>query len=498
MSLDPKCNKRNVTDIELLNMISALNKDLLRVFEKVEHSVQSENTILRLYVSGAGGTGKSFSIDVKRCWVQNELKKKIIVTAPTGIAAFNIDGITIYKAFQLPVEHGYACQYYQLSDNALKVLRSEFHDVILIIIDEISMVLSVVLLYIHLRLMEIFNTVDQEDGWFGKIHILVFGDLLQLPPVQEDPAFVDLSSKKIEKFIGSLGNSNLWKNLFSYDELILNMRQKTDSEYNDLLARLRVGATTSYDVKLLEQRKKVITHVNSSIVERIKELSDYINKLPEDTVCLLPTCCQCDILNSTMTAGLAKKIKVKLGAKIMIRRNIDVTLGLVNGTIGKIMSISESTQNDQIDSITIQLANKKEYTIERISAKFQVMNNAYVIRKQFPLCLSYGITIHKSQGLSLTNAVIDVGNRVFTSGQTYVALSRITTLKGLHLINFDPFQVKASSLAISKYNRLRVKYKPELLEIALNERRLMKVLDLQWAVNESDIPDNSHNLSEQI
>ncbi|XP_034952424.1 ATP-dependent DNA helicase PIF1-like [Chelonus insularis] len=103
--------------------------------------------------------------------------------------------------------------------------------------------------------------------------------------------------------------------------------------------------------------------------------------------------------DDTRTAGLAKNIVVIIGAKIMIRRNIDVTLGLVHGAIGTIMSVSKSINacEDNI-SITIKLNDENKCTIQRMSAKFQIMNDAYVIRKQFPICLSYGITVHKSQG----------------------------------------------------------------------------------------------------
>ncbi|XP_034936458.1 ATP-dependent DNA helicase PIF1-like [Chelonus insularis] len=189
------------------------------------------------------------------------------------------------------------------------------------------------------------------------------------------------------------------------------MRQKNDLEYSELLSRLRVGASTGNDVKLLELRKVVI-----------KSESKYDGRLN-------------DIYNDdTRTAGLAKVIVVKIGAKIMIRRNVDVSLGLVNGAIGTIVSISKSSHAcEDVNSITIKFNNKKEYMIQQVSAKFQIMNDAYVIRKQFLICLSYGITVHKSQGLSLKNAIIDVGNRVFCTGQTYVALSRVTSLEGVHL-----------------------------------------------------------------
>ena len=90
------------------------------------------------------------------------------MTAPTGIAAFSIQGLTIHRLFQLPIEHGGTPKYRPLSDASLKILRSQFRDVALIIVDEVSMVSNVYLLYIHLRLAEIFNTSDVNDGWFGK------------------------------------------------------------------------------------------------------------------------------------------------------------------------------------------------------------------------------------------------------------------------------------------------------------------------------------------
>lgn len=107
----------------------------------------------------------------------------------------------------------------------------------------------------------------------------------------------------------------------------------------------------------------------------------------------------------------------------MIRRNIDVTLGLVNGTIGTISSIIRTGNNDDVEKIKIVLSSGVEHTIERLNVKFEVMDRAFVIRKQFPICLSYGMTIHKSQGLSLQHAVVETGNSIFTYGQIYVALS---------------------------------------------------------------------------
>lgn len=104
-------------------MILKLNTDQKRIFEKVINTIISSKS-LRLYVSGEGGTGKSFLIKTIKCWIKQKLNKNIAIATPTGIAAFNIDGLTIYRLLQLPVEHGHTQKYKQLSDHVLKVLRA--------------------------------------------------------------------------------------------------------------------------------------------------------------------------------------------------------------------------------------------------------------------------------------------------------------------------------------------------------------------------------------
>ena len=83
------------------------------------------------------------------------------------------------------------------------------------------------------------------------------------------------------------------------------------------------------------------------------------------------------------------------------------------------------------------------------------MGKAFIIRKQFPICLSYAITVHKSEGLSLRTAIVDAGNSMFKFGQIYAALSRVTSLNGLHLMNVDPSALKAKAEALIKYERLK-------------------------------------------
>ncbi|XP_044005441.1 uncharacterized protein LOC122850347 [Aphidius gifuensis] len=505
-------------EVDLKDLISQLNTDQLRVFHRVTASLTNhEDKPLRIYVSGEGGTGKSFLIYVIKTWIRKTLNRPIAIAAPTGLAAFGINGMTLHRIFSLPVQHGGTPKYKILSDAALKVLREQLADIALVIIDEISMVSNVTLMYINRRLNEIFNTSDEVNGWFGKKHVLFFGDLLQLMPVAQDASYMDLSSDDMKKCLESMGNINIWKHLVEYEELTINMRQRNDEAYGKLLSRLRLGAMTKEDVQLLTTRN---INLDSFLAgNRLDALCDYIQKLPQSTVCLLPTNEMCDSINSAMldrikssetinlsandvidckliykkkaekdllknehdasrSAGLAKNITIKIGSKIMIKRNIDYTLGLVNGALGTVLSVSKSNDGKTLQSIVVKLTKgDRECVVERIDVKFQLSDEVYVIRSQFPICLSYAMTIHKSQGVSLECAIIDVGERCFAKGMTYVALSRVTTLSGLHLINFDPSKAIASQTAIEEYNRLRKIYKPDLKEIPITFRSLPKNLD---------------------
>ncbi|EFN76457.1 ATP-dependent DNA helicase PIF1, partial [Harpegnathos saltator] len=337
-----------------------------------------------------------------------------------------------------------------LSDHVLKILRADLKDVVLFIIDEMSMISNLILIYIHFQLSEIFDTIDCDDGWFGQKHIFLFGDLLQLPPVHEDYIFVQLSDKKISKYLGFLNTVNLWAMLFGYDELTINMRQQGDTSYCDLLSKIRVGLLTRsvpftrYQVlrpltKRPFTRFAILNRISSKEIVLVAE--DNIECIPYVKKKVLKLLSNND--DNSKTAGLSKTIIIiiKIEAKVMIRRNIDASLGLVNGTITTVISIIEDTSTNQIEKIKLLLPSGIEYEIERVSVKFQVMDRAYVIRKQFPLSLSYDITIHKSQGLSLQNAIRDICNSIFNCGQVYVALSRVTSIERLYLINFDPSSV---------------------------------------------------------
>ncbi|CAH0380811.1 unnamed protein product, partial [Bemisia tabaci] len=504
---------------DLKTLESMLNEDQLRVYDFVKSTLDS-NTPMRHFVSGVGGTGKSFLIKTIAKYVRETKGKDVAICAPTGMAASAISGQTLHRLLQLPVQHGNDLKYSRLSDTVLNILRLALKQTVILIIDEISMVSSLMLMFIHLRLSEIFNTFEEENAFFGNLHIMVFGDLLQLPPVDQNPPYESLSDGERVKHFGSMADFNLWKNLFTYDELLINMRQKSDPSFCELLANVRLGRCTNADVKKLLERKLEFKTINSDA--RTKELAQHLLDNPDKPVCLLPKKRMCKRLNDAVlsllpgkevdlhardsvdgrlsdkqkalkkleklegdcsrTAGLDKTIKVKEGARVMLLRNIDVTLGYVNGAVGTITEVI--TKNKTPKQLKLQMQNGRELSLDPVVAKFEIIPGVFVHREQFPVSLAYGITIHKSQGLSLDCAFVDVGDQTFSQGQIYVALSRVKTLAGLTVINFNPAQVSALPSALREYQRLRTMV-PHLKSMAkqlkVNRQRKQCIQDDVWA-----------------
>jgi len=142
----------------------------------------------------------------------------------------------------------------------------------------------------------------------------------------------------------------------------------------------------------------------------------------------------------------------------MLKQNKNVEAGLVNGSVGTATSFNTTTQGNitSIDSISVKFDKINNIVnTERDSASFEVLKSIYYTRKQFPLMLAFAITIHKSQRLSLQTAIVDAGFSTFGPGMIYVALSRVTSLTGLHLVAFDRSKVACDQKAVKEYNRLR-------------------------------------------
>jgi len=154
------------------------------------------------------------------------------------------------------------------------------------------------------------------------------------------------------------------------------------------------------------------------------------------------------------TAGLEEILLIGVNSRVILRRNLNVELGLVNGAIGTVTGfvrigmaiISVAVKFDELPDSRL---------IERVSADFEIMPGIIITRRQFPLSLSYALTIHKCQGLTVEAALIDVGESIFEKSMSYVALSRVKSLSKLFLIALDRRKLTCQGHVVDEYNRLR-------------------------------------------
>ena len=164
------------------------------------------------------------------------------------------------------------------------------------------------------------------------------------------------------------------------------------------------------------------------------------------------------------TAGLETNLKLSIGARIILRRNLNSDL--FNGSMGVLTGFLY--EHGQVSQLLIKFDNGIQHNLSRSCTNFELMRGVYVQRHQFPITLSYAITIHKAQGLSLKCAIVDIGKSTFGFGMHYVALSRITEISGLFLLSISYEKIQADSRAIIEYNRLRKTYRNDLPQIKIN------------------------------
>ena len=285
--------------------------------------------------------------------------------------------------------------------------------------------------------------------------------------------------------------------------LTINQRQAgyTNSAWRDILSRARIGTSTLADITALSERCVSIPSDRDSPDKMLESLVDYFIALQQehpDPVCLVPTKAMTDRFNKAVirrlhpntvkvsaidrvdctnpqnerkaenaivnldkledprnTAGLEKCLQLAVGVKVMLRQNLDVKNGLVNGSVGYTTNIDYSRDGKTIQTIGVLFRNQQSpVQIKRVRRKIQLFPGAFLHREMFPICLSYCLSIHKSQGLSLQCVFVDLGKSIFARSQTYVAISRVTTIAGLHLINFSPSDMKVNKSALAEYLRL--------------------------------------------
>ena len=329
-----------------------------------------------VFLSGPGGVGKSHVIKLIHSDTLKLLKLSgafepddviVLLTAPTGVAAFNIDGMTLHSALLLGRSKYSGFQ--PLSHDKLNTLRTMLSRLMLLIVDEVSMVGANMLLEIHGRLQQIKGASD--DAVFGNVSILAVGDLYQLPPVGQAPLFSTVS----DCYAQLCGSGSLWIDHFIMHELTQVMRQRGDQPFSELLCRVRTNTCTTDDVKVLKSREIAtdspnypsqalhVYRLNADVDQRNTDMLDSI--APQSAQFAIKAidsvAGQTNHISLTSlsdkrseTGGLHGTLKLAVGARVMVTTNVDVSDGLVNGARGKVVYIV-TNNSSEVTSILVKL-----------------------------------------------------------------------------------------------------------------------------------------------
>lgn len=413
------------------------NHELDQAWEFVEHTGKS------LFLTGRAGTGKTTFL--RR--VVEQSTKRLIVVAPTGVAAINAGGVTIHSFFQLPPQPFTPGAVIQQKFNFSKIKRRIIASLDLLIIDEVSMVRSDVLDAVD----SVLQRYRPNGLPFGGVQLLLIGDLQQLTPVltpEEEQLLTPFYDTPY--FFGSRA---LRKVDYVTVELQHVFRQQ-QSAFLDLLNHIREGQPTASDLQQLNSRYQpaFVPDPNEGYVRLTTHnalADDYNNRQLKQ----LKT--RSVVLDAEVSGAFpdnifptSEHLELKAGAQVMfIKNDPSFDHAYYNGRIGYIESIDLSPPRDWNDEagkglfvrcadngdlVNVQPLTWENTTYTLNERTQEIESNILGTFKQMPLRLAWAITIHKSQGLTFDKTIIEA-DAAFASGQVYVALSRCRTLEGLVL-----------------------------------------------------------------
>lgn len=403
-------------------MAPTLTREQTAVFEAIE------GTRDHVFVTGRAGTGKSTLLN----HLNFNTQKQIVICAPTGVAALNVGGQTIHSLFRLPI--GVIADHEIDQNDAVRKILNAMDT---LVIDEISMV--------NADLMDAMDRAlrqarQRRHEPFGGVQVVLFGDPYQLAPV---PGDADERAYFADTYDSMwFFDAKVWREtdlrIFELGEV----HRQHDAEFKHMLNAVRHGMVTAEIAGVLNgigARRPLPEHgaitlaTTNGTVNRIN--ATQLHRLPGHSKS-----------NEAEVAGdfggrafpADERLELKVGAQVMFLRN-DTAIGpdgqrWVNGTIGTVTKLDRELRVDvDGEEHEVEPATWEKYKYTWDPARKKLERQIVAEFTQFPLRLAWAVTIHKSQGASYDTAIVDLGPRVFSPGQTYVALSRLTSLDGLYL-----------------------------------------------------------------
>ena len=428
--------------------------DQKRFYDQIVALVVGNSAVARCgIVSGTAGTGKSYTIGciVKECRSLigiEETNKRLLLCAPTGTAAFNINGQTLHRKFKLPVPLGNIAD---LKGESLARFQEENRGLRVVICDEMSMIGQNMFGAISKRMKQL--NPENHDKEFSGVSFFLCGDFGQLPPIGDRKLYGPMGPS-VGQREGFRAFQACKENCFRFQTVF---RQNGDVQFADFLARLRNDELTPEDFQSILSRssEKVSDTEQASFSDAMhlfptRNLANAHNsleldKLPSDKIVLDAIHSGKDAANAPPqdALNLEPELHLKSGAKVMVLQNLCTKFGIVNGSMGTVFGFLYNPNKlvDLPDSILVEIptycgpafipSEPKVVPIPATTATWFDKEGKLCSRTQFPLTLAYAITIHKCQGMTLEKAVLDPGPVEHTPGLSFVGFSRCKSLDGV-------------------------------------------------------------------
>lgn len=440
-----------------------------------------------VFLTGSAGAGKTYTLNQYINYLKAR-KVSVAITASTGIAATHMNGMTIHTWAGIGIKDF-------LSEEDLKrmkerkYLKEHLENAQVLIIDEISM--------LHAKQLNLVNQVlkyfKESDEAFGGIQVIVAGDFFQLPPVGKN------DERNRDKFCFM---SDAWVEA-KFRVCYLTEQHRQGNDYlNDILNAIRAQAIgTEHRNALQGTRHQEIGETYTRLYTHNMDVDSinfrYLNEIDNDPRQFDAQCDGNDKLIETLKSSVRapETLTLKKHAKVMfVKNNFD--LGYINGSLGEVIGFEEDDEFGVLPKVkltdgTTLLVEPETWSVDNEAGK------TIASFQQIPLRLAWAITIHKSQGMTLEAAEIDLSH-TFEKGQGYVALSRLKTLDGLRLKGFNEQALELDSLAIKadrRFQELSSEAEEHFENIDLTKQHNAFIRHCGGTLNETEIQRNEKKLA---